>query len=229
MCVGGFFSFRSGSAISYRGYLSSTPRALGFSLSLGLTLALTVAGVAIAGVKLPPQAAPTPEDASRPLTSPESGEMQIWGTVRAVPNGTSLVVVSPELTRFDVRLLGVEPPEPPRVGRQGNLPTDGQPFGPHAVTYARDLLLDKQVRLETHGKDRLGRIMAVVWLGDINVNLTLVKEGFAWVSPDISVARVRIELEVAERQAQVGRYGLWSLPAPEPPWEFRRRHRLSVE
>jgi endonuclease YncB( thermonuclease family) len=155
--------------------------------------------------------------------------MQIWGTVRAVPNGTSLVVVSPELTRFDVRLLGVEPPEPPRAGRQGSLPTEGQPFGPQAVTYARDLLLDKQVRLETHGKDRLGRIMAVVWLGDINVNLTLVKEGFAWVSPDISVARVRIELEVAERQAQVGKYGLWSLPGPEPPWEFRRRHRLSVE
>jgi endonuclease YncB( thermonuclease family) len=194
-----------------------------------LTLALTAVGVAIAGVKPPPQATPAPEDASRPLTSPESGEMQIWGTVRAVVNGTSLVVVSPELTHFDVRLLGVEPPEPPRAGRQGNLPTGGQPFGPQAVTYARDLLLDKQVRLETHGKDRLGRIMAVVWLGDINVNLTLVKEGFAWVSPDISVARVRIELEVAERQAQVGKYGLWSLPAPEPPWEFRRRHRLPAE
>jgi len=209
--------------------LPSTLKALGFSLSLGISLALTGVGVAIAGVKLPPQAVPTPEDASPPLTTPDAAERQIWGMVRAVHNGANLVVVSPELTRFEVRLLGVEPPEPPRAGRRGNPPTEGQPFGPQAVTYVRDLLLDKQVRFEAHGKDRMGRIMAVVWLGDINVNLTLVKEGFAWVSPDTSVARVRIELEVAERQAQVGKYGLWSLPAPEPPWEFRRRHRLSAE
>jgi endonuclease YncB( thermonuclease family) len=199
-----------------------------FSL-MGLTLALTVGGVAIAGVKPPPQAIPAPGDAGPPLASPELGELQTWGRVRLVLNATNLVVVSPELTQFHVRLLGLEPPEPPRPGREGNLMTGGQPFGPQAIIYARDLLLDKQVRLETHGTDRLGRIMAVVWLGDINVNLTLVKEGFAWVSPDISISRVRIVLEVAERQAQVGKYGLWALPDPEPPWEFRRRHHLARE
>jgi endonuclease YncB( thermonuclease family) len=160
---------------------------------------------------------------------PESGELQTWGTVRLVLNATNLIVVSPELARLRVRLLGLEPPEPPRSGREGNLLTEGQPFGPQAIIYARDLLLDKQVRLETHGTDQSGRIMAVVWLGDINVNLTLIKEGFAWVSPDVSVPKVRIELEVAERQAQVGKYGLWALPDPEPPWEFRRRHRLARE
>jgi endonuclease YncB( thermonuclease family) len=186
-------------------------------------------GIAIAGVKPPPQEIPTPGDAGRSLVLPESGELQTWGTVRLVLNATNLIVVSPELARLRVRLLGLEPPEPPRSGREGNLLTEGQPFGPQAIIYARDLLLDKQVRLETHGTDQSGRIMAVVWLGDINVNLTLVKEGFAWVSPDVSVPKVRIELEVAERQAQVGKYGLWALPDPEPPWEFRRRHRLGRE
>jgi len=170
-----------------------------------------------------------PTDASHPLTPPESGEAQIWGTVRAALDGTSLVVVTSEPARVDVRLLGVEPPEPPRPGRSGIPPTEGQPFGPEAATYVRDLLVDKQVRLETYGKDRGGRILAVVWLGDINVNLTLVKEGLAWVSPGISVSKVRIGLEVAERQAQVAKYGLWALPNPEPPWEYRRRHRLPSE
>jgi endonuclease YncB( thermonuclease family) len=69
----------------------------------------------------------------------------------------------------------------------------------------------------------------VVWLGEINVNLTLVKEGLAWVAPNVTVTRVRVELEVAERQARVGKYGLWALPDPEPPWEFRKRHNLPAE
>ena len=68
-----------------------------------------------------------------------------------------------------------------------------------------------------------------MWLGDIDVNLTLVKEGLAWVSPSLTIPKVRIGLEVAERQAQVGKYGLWALPDPEPPWQFRRRYRLPGE
>jgi len=61
------------------------------------------------------------------------------------------------------------------------------------------------------------------------VNLMLVTQGLAWVSPDIRVAGVRVPLEVAERQAQVARYGLWSLPNPESPWAFRKRHRLAAQ
>jgi len=149
--------------------------------------------------------------------------------VRSVLDATSLVVVTPELTRYDVRLLGVEPPEPPRSGRPGAKPTEGQPFGSEAATYLRDLVVDKQVQLETYGKDRSGRTLAVVWLGDLNVNLILVKEGLAWVTPNVPSTRVRVELEVAERQAQVGKYGLWALPNPEPPWKFRKRHHLPAE
>jgi endonuclease YncB( thermonuclease family) len=149
--------------------------------------------------------------------------------VRTVLDATSLVLALPDSTRLLVRLLGIDPPELPRVARAGDPPVPGQPFAEEAVSYVRDLLTDKQVWLEPFGKDRLGRILAVVWLGEINVNLTLVKEGLAWVTPAIAISRVRAELEVAARQAQVGKYGLWALPNPEPPWEYRRRHRLPAE
>jgi endonuclease YncB( thermonuclease family) len=128
-----------------------------------------------------------------------------------------------------VRLLGVEPPELPRPAGSRAPATEGQPFGSEAASYLRDLVAEKQVRLEPYGKDGSGRMLAVVWLGDINVNLTLVKEGLAWVSPDVPVLKVRVELEVAERQARVGKYGLWALPNPESPWEFRKRHHLPPE
>jgi endonuclease YncB( thermonuclease family) len=153
---------------------------------------------------------------------------RLWGTVRSMPTGTHLVVVSPDQGSLEVRLLGVVLPEPPRTGPTG-IAVGGQPFGAQAERYARDLLLEKQVSLDVYGKDRAGRRLAVVWLGEINVNLTLVKEGLAWVDPFLTATNVRAALEVAERQAQVGRYGLWGLPEPEPPWEYRKRHRLASE
>src|SRR5512137_2722781 len=71
---------------------------------------------------------------------------RLWGTVRSMPTGTHLVVVSPDQGSLEVRLLGVVLPEPPRTGATGAV-LAGQPFGAQADVYARDLLLDKEVSL----------------------------------------------------------------------------------
>jgi endonuclease YncB( thermonuclease family) len=196
-------------------------------LLLGLLLPLAWAGP-LQAAKAPWQARPA-TSAAGGAAGPADPESRLWGTVRAVRDGASLVVVIPELGQRELRLLGVELPEPPRPGRNGTPASPGQPFGPQAAEYVRDLLVDKLIRFDVYGRDRSGRSLAVVWLGDIDVNLTLVKEGLAWVSPTLAVPKVRIGLELAERQAQVGKYGLWALPNPEPPWDFRKRHRLPVQ
>ena len=155
-------------------------------------------------------------------------EARLWGTVRMVQHGVQLTVVSPDRGPMEVKLLGVELPEPPRPGSAGEL-EEGQPFGTQAFAYLRDLALERQVQLVTYGKDRMGRLLSVVWLGDINLNVALVKEGLAWVDPSLTITAARAPLDVAERQARVGKYGLWALPNPEPPWEYRRRHNLATE
>lgn len=193
--------------------------------ALALLVAAACIGEAPAGQGAPSAPSKTPKPGKLPAPGSAAQE-PTWGTVRAVLDAAHVVMVTPELVRINVRLLGVEPPEPPRPAKAGVRPIAGQPFGVQAVRYIRDLLVDKQIQLDVYGKDPSGRTLAVVWLGDINVNLTLVKEGFAWVSPSIPVAKVRAELEVAERQAQVGKYGLWALPNPEPPWAYRKRHHL---
>jgi len=171
----------------------------------------------------------TSPGASQSFGPTEFAEAHLWGNVQLVLNATNLVVITPEMRRYDVRLLGIDPPEPPRAVGSSTHPIEGQPYGLEAATYLRDLVLDKQVQFETYGKDQTGRTLAVVWLGDLNVNLILVREGLAWVKPQVPVMRVRAELEVAERQAQVAKYGLWALPNPEPPWLFRQRYHLPVE
>jgi endonuclease YncB( thermonuclease family) len=183
--------------------------------------ALLFAASALAG-EGPPARDPEPH----PFPSSDSPTARLWGTARQVLSGTHLAVMLPENVLLPIRLLGVEVPEPPRTSPS---PSPGQPFGAEAVAYVRDLLLEKQIRLDLYGKDRGGRAMAVVWLGDINVNLVMVKEGLAWVDPALSNAYVRAAFAVAEKQAQVGKYGLWALPDPEPPWEFRKRLKLAAE
>jgi endonuclease YncB( thermonuclease family) len=155
-------------------------------------------------------------------------QRQLWGTVVDMAGGSQLVVQTREDGPLGVRLVGIELPVPPGAANGGGLAA-GQPYAEEAAAYARSLLLNKQVLLEPHGKDRQGRLLAVVYLGEINVNLTLVKEGLAWVKPGSAVPKVRVPLELAERQAQVAKYGLWSLPDPEPPWQFRKRTQRLAE
>jgi endonuclease YncB( thermonuclease family) len=164
--------------------------------------------------------------AVQPLRPPQGAVRTLWGTVDSVALASLLVVTIPDDGSREVRLYGIEPPEQPREARGPHPGSPGQPFGAEALAYVRDLITGKQVRLEILGKDRHGRSLAIVWLGDVNVNLTLVKEGLAWVSPSVGNPRVRAELEVAEQQAQRARYGLWSLPDPEPPWQYRKRLRV---
>lgn len=195
---------------------SATPSPAGCRLA-GLAVVLLTLGPALGLATSPPGSDGRLTDI-RP-------ERQLWGTVLEMPSASQLVLRTPELARLQVRLLGVEPPVAPRPRSAAA----AQPYGEEAQTYARGLLLDKQVLVEPHGRDRQGRLLAVVFLGEIDVNLMLVREGLAWVSPRVDDAAVRARLEVAQRQAQVAGYGLWSLSAPEPPWEFRRRHRLAAE
>jgi len=172
--------------------------------------------------------APPANASSRPEPlKPVRPEPRLWGTVTAV-SGRELVVETRDRGVLRVRLAGIELPTPAQSGN-GHPGAAGQPFGDEALAYARGLLLGKQVMLEPTGKDRQGRLLAVVHLGEININLTLVKEGLAWVRPGAAEPRVRVPLQVAQRQAQVAGYGLWSLPEPEPPWLFRKRHRLPLE
>ncbi|HSB70507.1 MAG TPA: thermonuclease family protein [Candidatus Methylomirabilis sp.] len=203
----------------------ATVRGWGAAALLLILACLGPAGPGGAATQTPPK---TPKSGKGP--PPEaSSQAYTYGTVRTVQDAANLVVVTPELARISVRLLGVEPPVVSRPAQDGGTPVPGQPFGREAETYARDLVLDKQVQLDTYGTDRKGRILAVVWLGGINVNVALVKEGLAWVGPSIPITKVRAELEVAGRQAQVGKYGLWALPNPEPPWEYRKSHHLPAD
>jgi endonuclease YncB( thermonuclease family) len=81
------------------------------------------------------------------------------------------------------------------------------------------------VTVEWSKLDRHKRIVGKVLDGQQDVNLALVRDGLAWWYRKYANEQSPVDrnlYEAAEAKAKTERVGLWSDPAPVPPWEWRR-------
>ncbi len=106
-----------------------------------------------------------------------------------------------------VRLYGIDAPE------------SKQAFGNRAKQENSELVFGKVVRVEVVGKDRYGRSVGRVFVAEVDVNLEMVRRGFAWWYR--TYAKKDVALATAEAEAKNAGRGLWADKAPVPPWEFR--------
>lgn len=109
---------------------------------------------------------------------------------------------------YTIRLYGVDAPE------------KDQPFGPQATRCLERLVAGRLVQVLPKGEDRYGRLVAVLVVGDQEVNQALVVQGCAWAYP-----RTGREYQDEEELARLQGLGLWSQPDPIPPWEWREQKR----
>jgi micrococcal nuclease len=104
-----------------------------------------------------------------------------------------------------VRYIGVNTPEV-------HHPSKGeQPGGREAAALNRALVAGRQVRLEldVQERDRYGRLLAYVWIGETMVNAELVRRGYAQVMtipPNVRHQEFLVKLQRDARQAE---RGLW--------------------
>jgi len=75
-----------------------------------------------------------------------------------------------------VRLVGIDAPETSKRKRE-----IGQPFGRKAERHLAGLVLNKIVNIKGYGSDRYGRILAEIYIDEKNINLEMVKTGYAEV------------------------------------------------
>jgi micrococcal nuclease len=104
-----------------------------------------------------------------------------------------------------VRYIGVNTPEVhhPRKGEE--------PGGRAAMALNRTLVAGQRVRLETdvQARDRYGRLLAYVWVGEIMINAELVRRGYAQVMtvpPNVRHQALFVKLQRDAREAE---RGLW--------------------
>lgn len=103
-------------------------------------------------------------------------------------------------------------------------PEHDQPGGAEAASALRRRLRDRDVSLQVVTQDRYERLVAVVYLGNEDVNQWLVRQGHAWAYR----AYLRDpQYCVAEGEAREARRGLWGLRGGVPlaPWEWREAKR----
>ena len=114
---------------------------------------------------------------------------------------------------------------PERIRLSGiDCPEKGQPYGHQAKQATAEMVFGKEVLLQTHGRDRSGRILADVRLPDgTHVNHTLVKNGWCWWYRKFAPRNT--ELARLEKNARESKKGLWVAPVQVPPWEWRKRTR----
>jgi micrococcal nuclease len=91
----------------------------------------------------------------------------LTGKVVGIADGDTLTLLV-DKTQTKVRLEGIDTPE------------RAQPFGRKAGQALAKKVFGKVVQVDDLGKDRYGRTLGIVRLGTRDVNLELVREGWAW-------------------------------------------------
>lgn len=146
------------------------------------------------------------------VTAPRAAEQPVLvGTVLSVTDGDTIKVQlgSGPIT---VRLDAIDAPE------------KSQPWGREAYAELARRLNRQVVALDVRTQDQYDRLVAVVYLGNENINGWMVQQGHAW-----AYRRYLSEADYCqwEASARSSRLGLWSLPSTNwhAPWEWRRLQR----
>lgn len=128
------------------------------------------------------------------------------GKVVSIADGDTITVLR-GTEQVRIRFAGIDAPE------------RSQAWGKNSRQTMAALVFGKEVQVRpTTSRKSYGRVIAEVFIDGRSVGTTMVASGNAWVYRKYSDDPHLIELET---QARAERRGLWRLPNPIPPWEYR--------
>ena len=140
----------------------------------------------------------------------------LTGIVVGISDGDTLTLLDAQKQQHKIRLSGIDTPE------------KAQPWGQNAKESLSNMVFNRQVTVDWHKTDRYGRTLGKVIVDGVDANLVLVKAGMAWHYKQYAKEQQeddRILYAEAETIARMVKKGLWSDPAPTPPWEWRKSKR----
>jgi endonuclease YncB( thermonuclease family) len=137
---------------------------------------------------------------------------ELTGKVVGISDGDTLTLLVADGASFKqvkVRLGEIDTPE------------SRQPYGTRARQALSDLAYNKQARVVVQDTDRYGRTVGRVYVGSVDVNAEMIRQGAAWAYRQYLKDQSLLTLET---EAKTAKRGLWGLPEVErcPPWDWRR-------
>ena len=135
---------------------------------------------------------------------PTTSDAGLFKVVR-VYDGDTVKAVGHDI-EIRVRLVGIDAPETSKKKHE-----PGQPFGRKAEKYLAGLVLNRVVDIKGYGSDRYGRILAEIYIEEKNINLEMVKTGYAEVYHGNPPRGLYMkEYRKAEDRARTSGQGIWS-------------------
>jgi endonuclease YncB( thermonuclease family) len=133
------------------------------------------------------------------------------GRAVKIIDGDTFDLLAADNTTYRIRLHGIDCPE------------RGQDYYKVCKTALGNFLGHRQLNVIVRNKDRYKRIVGDVYTSANEwVNQQMVAGGYAWHFTRYDRDR---RLGQAMQQAIQGNLGLWAMPNPTPPWEWRRARR----
>ena len=144
------------------------------------------------------------------LTLPSHAHADVTGKPRVVDGDTI------HIGKTKIRLHGIDAPE-----SKQSCTADGKewPCGQEATQALVEAISDQPVTCKGDKRDRYKRLLAVCYVGDINLNAMLVRNGWA-----LAYRKYSADFVDDEAVAEKARVGIWRGEF-EKPWEWRRRKR----
>ncbi len=132
----------------------------------------------------------------------------LTGKVVAISDGDTFTLIDENKVQHKIRLAEIDAPE------------NSQPFGKASKKYLSELIFNKNVKIVYSGTDRYDRIIGKVYIGEIYVSEEMIRNGYAWHFTRYSDSK---KLSYLEKEAQINKRGLWSVPGAIAPWEWRKK------
>ena len=141
---------------------------------------------------------------------------EIVGKVVSIADGDTVVILDDTKTQHKVRLSDIDAPE------------NKQPYGTMARQQLSNYVFGKEVIADCREKDKYGRDLCTIRIGDLDVNAEMVSTGAAWVYIKYNT---REELPALQDAAKEAKRGLWSLTESQTiePEQWRRGERTQKQ
>lgn len=137
---------------------------------------------------------------------------RLTGQVVGVADGDTVTVLTAGDRQVKIRLAEIDAPEMK------------QAHGEASKKMLSNLVFQKSVDVDWTERDRYGRIVGTIYIGQWSVNAKMVAIGGAWAYRKYLHHKSLLDYE---REARNRKIGLWALQADQimPPWDWRERKR----
>nr|WP_271488415.1 thermonuclease family protein [Synechococcus sp. AH-779-G23] len=129
----------------------------------------------------------------------------------SVGDGDTVRVTSRQEEKVTIRLACIDAPE-----------TSQGSSGKWSTKTLKGMIQGKSITLKPQVKDRYGRTVAEIYVGETNINLQMVREGAAFAYRKYLKQCDGGAYLNAESMAKREKHGVWGPYKTQLPWEYRR-------